>query len=87
MYPCRGDGKFPGGTIHLHIIMNRRNFIHLLLCLMLAGFTATAQKPFTEGVIVYNVELVSPDNTSVKGIYTFSIKDAMIKKELVLENG
>jgi len=87
MVICTRVGVFTTASVHLQIVMNRRNFTHLLLCLMLAGFTATAQKPFTEGVIVYNVELVSPDNMSVKGVYTFSIKDAMIKKELVLENG
>ena len=73
--------------VYMHVVMKCGNGIILLFCLMVGGLTVRAQKPFTEGVIIYNVELVSPDNTSIKGVYTFSIKDALIKKELQLENG
>jgi hypothetical protein len=52
---------------------------------MTAG--AAAQKPFTEGVLVYKVTLTTPDNAAYKGTYVFSFKGAEIKKELLLDNG
>lgn len=54
---------------------------------LLASVYADAQKPFTEGVIVYNVTLQSTDNKTYTGIYTFTIKGNEIKKELRLNNG
>jgi len=57
------------------------------LFFMLACVPAVAQKPFTEGVIVYNVTLVTTDHGEYKGVYTFTIKGSEIKKELKLNNG
>ena len=46
-----------------------------------------AQKPFTEGIIVYNVKLESADHREYKGVYTFTFKGPHVKKELKLDNG
>ncbi len=46
-----------------------------------------AQKPFTEGIIVYNVKLESADHKEYKGVYTFTFKGPHVKKELKLDNG
>jgi len=59
----------------------------LVLGMLLCMQGAVAQKPFTEGVVSFRVELISADNTTVRGSYVFSIKDAEIKKELKLDNG
>jgi hypothetical protein len=63
------------------------NTIIPMLCLTLCAATATAQKPFTEGVLIYNVNLTSPDNEPIKGVYVYSFKDVELKKELKLDNG
>lgn len=65
----------------------RHNGLILLLCLMLSAGSAGAQKPFTEGTLTYRVELTTPDNQVIKGIYIFYIKDGEIKKELKMDNG
>lgn len=70
-----------------YIIMRSGHIILLVLSLLLAGFPASAQRTFTEGEIVYRVQLTAPDNTTVSGQYIFTIKDAEIKKELRLDNG
>ncbi len=67
--------------------MTYRQAIILLLSLTLCVKAATAQKPFAEGMLVYNVKLTSADNVSFSGVYTFLIKDGEIKKELKLDNG
>jgi len=54
---------------------------------MLCVKAATGQKPFTEGIILYKVELTTPDNTTINGVYIFYVKDADLKKELRLDNG
>jgi len=59
----------------------------LLLCLLFCAGSAMAQKPFTEGTLTYQVELTTPENEKIKGIYIFTIKDAELKKELKMENG
>ena len=69
-----------------HRIMKCSTTVFLSLFL-LAGFSSRAQKPFTEGVIVYNVTLESPDHKEIKGVYSFVIKGSEIKKELKLSNG
>jgi hypothetical protein len=66
--------------------MERRTLLFLLL-ILLAGVRAGAQKPFTEGTIVYNVQLESAEHKELKGVYTFMIKGGEIKKELKLNNG
>ncbi len=58
-----------------------------LFLFLLAGIRTVAQKPFMEGVIVYNVTLESADHQEFKGVYTFIIKGSEIKKELKLNNG
>jgi hypothetical protein len=67
--------------------MRTGNIFLLVCCLLLAGFSSTAQRTFTEGEVIYRVQLTSPDNTTVSGLYIFTIKDAEIKKELRLDNG
>jgi hypothetical protein len=49
--------------------------------------SVTAQKPFTEGIIIYKVSLVSSDNKTFYGTYTFFIKGNQVKKEIKLNNG
>ncbi|WP_345081502.1 hypothetical protein [Nemorincola caseinilytica] len=56
-------------------------------CALLSVGKAFAQKPFTEGTIVYHVELTSADNRLFKGTYIFSFKNGQIRKELRLDNG
>jgi hypothetical protein len=60
----------------------------LLFLILLTGFLkAHAQKPFSEGIIVYNVRLQSADQKTYTGLYSFTIKGSQIKKELKLTNG
>ncbi len=60
----------------------------LLFLLSLSGTLSFAQKPFSEGIIIYKVKLESPDNTNeVSGTYTFVIKGNEVKKEIKLNNG
>jgi hypothetical protein len=54
--------------------------------LLIAG-DGRAQKPFTEGTIVYKIRLTSPHDKEYNGVYTFTFKGAHIKKELKLDNG
>lgn len=58
-----------------------------VLFALLFAFTASGQKPFTEGVIIYNVRLESPDHQVYNGTYTYTIKGNELKKELHLTNG
>src|SRR6516165_6143385 len=58
-----------------------------LLLVLVAGFQANAQKPFSEGIIVYDVKLQSQDLKTYTGVYSFTIKGGQIKKELRLTNG
>ena len=55
--------------------------------LFFLSINSWAQKPFTEGIIAYNVKLRSVENKEYKGVYTFTIKGSRIKKELKLNNG
>jgi hypothetical protein len=48
---------------------------------------SNAQKPFSEGTILYKVELSTPDGLVYKGTYTFLFKNGQVRKELVMENG
>ncbi len=57
-----------------------------LYCLFIPALSR-AQKPFTEGVIVYAIRLQSGDKPEFHGTYTFTIKGPHIKKELELDNG
>lgn len=66
--------------------MNNR-YTLLLLPLFLTTTIALAQKPFTEGTIVYNVKLHTPEQTEFTGVYTFNVKGSEIRKELKLSNG
>ena len=61
----------------------------LFLCVVLTGAArfAAAQKPFTEGTVVYKVKLESEDHKVFWGVYTFTIKGSEIRKELKLNNG
>ena len=59
----------------------------LLLFSLLTGIQVIAQKPFTEGIIVYKVTMMTADNKEYKGVYTFTFKGTQIKKELKLGNG
>ena len=58
-----------------------------LLLFITPGTLAIAQKPFTEGTIVYKVKLKSADQNEFTGVYTFIIKGGEIRKELKLNNG
>ncbi len=64
---------------HKHLVLS---FFLLLSCAH-----AIAQKPFTEGTIIYRVTLTSSDKKTFRGTYTFTFKESQIKKELKLENG
>ena len=66
--------------------MKHRPIVFLFLFLLI-GIRAGAQKPFTEGVIIYNVTLESAEHKELKGVYIFTIKGGEIKKELKLNNG
>lgn len=59
----------------------------VLFILLLTAGTSRAQKPFTEGTLVYKVSLTSADNKSVSGTYTFFIKGNQVRKEIRLNNG
>jgi len=65
--------------------MRYKGYIFLFLCIL--AVHAAAQKPFTEGTIVYKVKLISADKKEFSGTYTFVIKGGEIKKELKLANG
>jgi hypothetical protein len=58
-----------------------------LLLFILVCLHAAAQKAFTEGTIVYNVKLESPEHTTFTGVYTFIFKGSDIRKELKLSVG
>ncbi len=58
-------------------------FVIATLCVV----EANAQKPFSEGNIVYKVELSTADGQKYKGAYTFLFKDGQVRKELVMDNG
>lgn len=56
--------------------------------------TASGQKLFSEGVLLYDVRLKDTEasgglaaSKTKKGIYRLTIKKAQVKKELILENG
>lgn len=69
--------------------MGMKYFKPLLVALSLLFITNAghAQKPFAEGTIIYNVKLVTTDNKSIKGKYTFTFKGGQIRKDLSLSNG
>lgn len=58
-----------------------------VLFFLIAGIVCQAQKPFTEGTVVYNVTLSSQANQTFSGTYTFFIKGNLIRKEIKLNNG
>ena len=59
----------------------------ILFLLILSHYHTHAQKPFTEGTIVYKVILESADQKIFTGTYTFTFKGVHIRKELKLDNG
>jgi hypothetical protein len=64
-----------------------KNKVSILIFLFTLCFiSAQAQKPFTEGVIVYKVKLQAADGSAYDGTYTFTIKGSQVKKELRLNN-
>lgn len=67
--------------------MRYRNGIILLLLVCICFVKAYAQKPFSEGVIIYEVQLSSPDNKIYKGTLTFTFKNGQVRKDLMLDNG
>ncbi len=50
-------------------------------------FNVAAQKPFTEGTLVYNVKVESAEHKIFTGTYTFIFKGNQIRKELKMNNG
>ena len=73
-------------AMHAALMMKCRTTLFIFL-LLLTSVGAGAQKPFMEGVIVYNVTLESAEHKELKGVYVFTIKGGEIKKELKLNNG
>jgi len=71
--------------INLFKVSCRCTFLSFLF--VLSCIHAMAQKPFTEGVIVYKIKLESPDQKMFTGTYTFTFKGPQIRKELKLDNG
>ncbi len=59
----------------------------LLLGTVLRIMPAKAQQSLVEGVIVYHVSLMSPENVALKGSFTYSFKNDAIRKEMELDNG
>ena len=74
-------------TPYYSFITMKQGHIILSFLLLLSCTYARAQKPFTEGVIVFKVTLSSPDRKVFSGTYTFTFKETQIKKELKLDNG
>jgi hypothetical protein len=71
------------------IIVNAMLY-RFIICVFLSALSfgnAIAQKPFTEGTIVYKVRLANTDQKMIYGTYTFSFKGTQLRKELKLENG
>lgn len=68
--------------------MHYKHCLSLVACLLFF-MAAIAQKPFTEGVIVYKVTIESPTASTarVSGTYICTIKDQQIKKEIKMNNG
>ncbi len=58
-----------------------------LILFLISAITCLAQKPFTEGTVIYNVTLASPSKQTFSGTYTFFIKGNQIRKEIKLNNG
>jgi len=60
----------------------------LLILFLFVSFSLRAQKTFSEGTIVYNVNIESSDNqVQSTGQYTFIVKGRQIRKELKMNNG
>lgn len=55
--------------------------------LLVTVLPALGQKPLMEGTVAYKVKLTTPDHHLFDGIFTFTIKDGKIRKELKLDNG
>ena len=62
-------------------------FSVLLFVSFLFSAAVSAQKPFTEGTIVYKVKLQTADHREYIGLYTFVFKGSQMKKCLKLSNG
>ena len=82
--PKRGSHRPQPVTIQN---MSRNIFAYVFIVATFCVAGARAQKPFSEGTIVYKVALSTPDGQSYKGVYTFLFKDGQVRKELVMENG
>lgn len=64
----------------------------ILTCICMVLYTMSfAQKTFREGTVVYTVTLEPPANqegiVQHSGVYTITIKDKQIRKELKIDNG
>jgi len=59
----------------------------MLLLFGLFSVMAKAQKPFTEGIIIYKISIESLGNHTATGTYTCIIKGEQIRKELKMDNG
>ena len=66
--------------------MMRQLLLSIVFCFA-AGAGALAQKPFTEGTIVYKVRIISPEHKVITGTYTYTIKGDQVRKELKMNNG
>jgi hypothetical protein len=59
-----------------------------LILLLFISLRLQAQKPFIEGIIVFDVNIESADNTiQSTGTYTYTIKGKQLRKELKMNNG
>lgn len=68
----------------MHVLFKISVFIMLLLGIT----TASAQKPFEEGTIVYELTIQPSDGSSIySGTYTYIVKGKQIRKEINLNSG
>jgi hypothetical protein len=67
--------------------MMRTCFLVLFFISLAGASPCIAQKPFTEGTILYKVKLETTGHKAFSGIYTFTFKGQQVKKELKLSNG
>ena len=60
--------------------------LHLSFSFIWLALPLLAQKPFTEGKIVYQVKITGPDHKSYSGTYFFTFKENNLRKEINLPN-
>jgi len=68
------------------LMMNYR-LAALFFLLLITGGQLHAQKPFTEGVIIYKVKLETPEHKEYRGTYAYTFKGTLVRKDLKLSNG